>query len=117
MRFVLDESADFPLAKYLADLGHDVKAIARDYPQALKDIEVPVIAQQEERILITNDTDFGELIFRRRLSHAGVVLFRLGSESVAAKILWLGYVLARHAEQLDQFIVITERGVRVRRTQ
>lgn len=117
MKFLLDESADFPLRKHLTDLGHDVKAIAYDYPEALKDTEVLVVAQQEERILITNDTDFGELIFRRRLSHAGVILFRLGSESVSAKIRWLDYVLERHAEQLDQFIVITERGVRVRRTQ
>ncbi|HEX8598841.1 MAG TPA: DUF5615 family PIN-like protein [Chloroflexia bacterium] len=115
MKFLLDESADFQLVKYLADLGHDVKAIAHDYPQALQDTEVLAIAQQEERILITNDTDFGELIFRRRLSHAGVVLFRLGSESLAAKILWLDHVLAQHVEQLDQFVVITERGVRVRR--
>ncbi|HEX8228055.1 MAG TPA: DUF5615 family PIN-like protein [Chloroflexia bacterium] len=117
MKFLLDESADFPLGTYLTNLGHDVKAIAYDYPQALRDREVLAIAHQEERILITNDTDFGELIFRRRLSHAGVVLFRLGSESVAAKIFWLDYVLAQHAEHLDQFIVVTERGIRVRRAQ
>ncbi|MDQ3927647.1 MAG: DUF5615 family PIN-like protein [Chloroflexota bacterium] len=117
MKFLLDESADYPLAKHLTDLGYDVKAIAYDYPQALRDSEVLAIAQQEERILITNDTDFGELIFRRRLSHAGVVLFRLGSESVTAKIRWLDYVLAQHAEQLEQFIVVTERGVRIRRAQ
>lgn len=117
MKFLLDESADYPLQAHLANLGHDVKAVAYDYPQALKDIEVLALAQQEERILITNDADFGELIFRRQLPHAGVILFRLGSEKIITKILLLDYVLAQHREQLDQFIVITERGVRVRRAQ
>ncbi len=51
MRFLLDESADFPLAAYLRGLGHDVTAIARDYPHALKDREVLAIAQREQRIL------------------------------------------------------------------
>lgn len=73
MRFLLDESADFPLADVLSQLGHDVKAIARDYPNALKDEVVLAIANEDERIHITNDHDFGELIFRRQLSHAGVM--------------------------------------------
>lgn len=67
MRFLLDESADFPLAAFLKIQGHDVTAIAHDYPHALKDQEVLAIARQEQRILITNDRDFGELLVRQRL--------------------------------------------------
>ena len=55
MRFLLDESADFRLLKYLTDNGHDVTAISRDYPQSLSDMEVLSIAVQEQRILITRD--------------------------------------------------------------
>src|SRR6476659_4516168 len=115
MKFLLDENADFLLAGVLRDLGHDVTAIARDYPAAIKDLEVLEIAQREERVLITNDLDFGELIFRRRLPHAGVLLFRLEAEDIQTKSTWLRYVLSHHAEQLDQFIVVTQRGVQVRR--
>jgi predicted nuclease of predicted toxin-antitoxin system len=57
MRFLLDESADFPLTAFLQELGHDVTSIAHDYPSALKDHEVLEIALREARILITNDTD------------------------------------------------------------
>ena len=89
MTFLLDESADFPLAKVLTDLNHDVTTIARDYPHALKDREVLAIAQREERVLLTNDRDFGELIFRQQLPHSGVILFRLGSEDIATKTAWL----------------------------
>ena len=116
MKFLLDESADFPLAAFLRNQGHDVTAIAHDYPHALSDREVLAIAVAESRILITNDNDFGELIFRRRLAHAGVVLFRLGAESLQTKQLWLSYVLANHAQELQHFIVITDSGVRVRKT-
>jgi predicted nuclease of predicted toxin-antitoxin system len=41
---------------------------------------VLAIATAEQRVLLTNDKDFGELIFRRRLPHAGVILFRLAQQ-------------------------------------
>jgi predicted nuclease of predicted toxin-antitoxin system len=116
MKFLLDESADFPLGDYLKSLGHDVTVIARDYPHALKDREVLAIAQQEQRILITNDRDFGELIFRQKLPHAGVILFRLGREDLAVKERWLDLLLAQHSDDLSvSFLVVTTRGVRARR--
>jgi predicted nuclease of predicted toxin-antitoxin system len=102
MRFLLDESVDYPLASFVRSLGHDTTAIAHDYPFALKDTEVLGIATAEQRVLITNDKDFGELIFRRRLPHAGVILFRLK------------HVLDHYADQLDQFIVISDHGIRIR---
>lgn len=75
MRFLLDASADFRLLAYLTDLGHNVATIAHDHPQTLDDVEILAIALADQRVLITNDRDFGELIFRRRLPHAGGYLF------------------------------------------
>lgn len=115
MKFLLDESVDFPLADYLKELGHDVTAVAHDYPHALKDRQVLAIAHQEKRILVTNDRDFGELIFRQQLPHSGVILFRLEVEDLPAKKAWLKRVLTGYAGQLSHFLVITERGIRVRR--
>jgi predicted nuclease of predicted toxin-antitoxin system len=116
MKFLLDESADYPLAAFLQGLGHDVTAIAHEYPQALTDRAVLSIAQSELRILITNDHDFGELIFRQRLPHHGVILFRLGAETLLVKTRWLEDVLSKHANDLGDFVVITDHGIRVRRT-
>jgi predicted nuclease of predicted toxin-antitoxin system len=115
MRFLLDESADYPLAAYLRGLGHDVTAIAHDYPAALADRQVLQLAQAENRILVTNDRDFGELVVRQRLPHAGLILFRLGEESIATKVRWLAYVLANHQNELQHLIVVTDQKVRVRR--
>jgi predicted nuclease of predicted toxin-antitoxin system len=104
------------LAAILEMMGHDVTAIAHDHPHALKDHEVLSIARDEERILITNDRDFGELIFRQRLDHAGVILFRLGDEELPTKTAWLEHILVHYEGHMSHFIVVTERGVRVRRT-
>src|SRR6266508_1254686 len=106
MRFLLDESADYPLADFLRVLGHDVTAIAHDYPHALKDNEVLEIAVKEQRIVITNDRDFGELIVRRHLPHAGVILFRLSDEHLQVEEDWLLHVLTQYSGNLHNLIVI-----------
>lgn len=115
MKFLLDESADFRLSSYLTDNGHDITAIAHDYPQALSDRDVLQIAHREERILIANDRDFGELIFRLGLPHSGVILFRFRSTALAAKIARLDYVLTHYSGRLSNFLVVTDQRVRMRR--
>jgi len=114
MKFLLDESAEFRIAAFLKGEGHDVTAIAYDYPHALADRDVLAIAHAEQRILITNDRDFGELIFNQHLPHAGVIYFRLPLDSSASeKITWLTRLLASHQADLGKFIVVTPRGIRV----
>ena len=81
----------------------------------MTDLEVLQAAMDEQRVLITNDRDFGELIFRRRLPHAGVILFRLQSVAFAAKRAALATVLRDFPDQLDAFLVVTEGGIRIRR--
>lgn len=53
---------------------------------------------------------------RRRQPHAGVIYLRLGPDAdLPFKTERLGYVLAHHADQLDQFLVVTRRDVRLAR--
>jgi predicted nuclease of predicted toxin-antitoxin system len=67
----------------------------------------------ENWILITNDKDFGEKMYRERRSHHGVVFLRLSDERAANKILVLKRLLAQYAEQLaDRFVVVTDERVR-----
>ncbi len=115
MKFLLDENVDHPLASFLSSLDHDVTSIAFDYTKSIKDTDVLSIARKEKRILITNDLDFGELIFRQHLPHRGVILFRLGKENLATKKRWLLIVLEKYQSQLQHFIVVTDHGIRIRR--
>jgi predicted nuclease of predicted toxin-antitoxin system len=115
MKCLLDESAEYRIAHWLKEHGHDVTAIAHDYPHALPDSRVLEIAVKEQRVLITNDGDFGELIFREHLPHVGVIYFKLGLASTAdEKIRWLQHILVRYADSLDRFIVVRRSSVKVR---
>ena len=115
MRFLLDESADGRLGPYLRRLGHDVTTVAHDYYAGLADWQVLQAAHQEGRILIAEDTDFGRLVFVESQPHAGVILFRLGDKApIETKVGRLAHLLAHHAAELDQFVVVTKTGVRVR---
>lgn len=73
-------------------------------------------AFKENWILMTNDKDFGEKIYRERRPHKGVVLLRLEDKRVAMKIQILKRLLESYIDRLpDQFVVVTERTVRFAR--
>jgi predicted nuclease of predicted toxin-antitoxin system len=70
-------------------------------------------ASDEDWILITNDKDFGEKVYRERHLHRGVVFLRLADERAANKIETLRRLLAVYANRLQgQFVVVTETQVR-----
>jgi predicted nuclease of predicted toxin-antitoxin system len=114
VRFLLEESVDFRLLDYLRSQGDDALAVSRDFPSALADADVLRIALRESRILVTNDRDFGELVFKGRHQHAGVVFIRIGSTGLDQLLARVGFVLERYADRLSEFVVVTPRRVRVR---
>jgi predicted nuclease of predicted toxin-antitoxin system len=64
VRFLADENVPLPSVEARSSAGHDVVWVARETP-ALADPRVLDQARREDRILITFDRDFGELIFAR----------------------------------------------------
>ena len=120
MKLLLDQNIDHRLAGYLQGLGQNVTAIAYDYPHGLRDEAVLAISVKEQRLLITYDrADFGELIFRYHHPHCGVILLRLLTlqdvllENQKQR---LHTVLTTYKDQLHQFLVVTAKKVRVRKT-
>jgi len=72
------------------------------------------IANATDRILITNDKDFGEMVFRERRPHKGIILLRLEDERISNKIAVLGQLFEQHADELGgNFVVVTETTVRI----
>ncbi len=77
MRFLADENVPGPAVTALRKRGHDVLWIKEAMPGS-EDPAVLALAQAERRVVVTCDTDFGELAFRFGLSaQCGVVLIRL----------------------------------------
>lgn len=76
IRFLADESLDFRVVRGLRAAGYDVRAVFEDSPGA-PDGEILESARSADRILLTEDRDFGQLVFARHASQgAGVVLVR-----------------------------------------
>ena len=78
-------------------------------------MEVLKLAMTEKRILITEDKDFGELVFKQGLSTRGVILVRLQSLSPNEKAKRISEAIQDNLYLLqDKFTVITKDRVRVR---
>jgi len=114
MRVLADENFPGPALEALRKSGWDVLSIAEECP-GVSDEEVAALCADQQRILLTFDKDFGELVFHRGLpAGSGIVLFRITPDSPAevAEV-----ALARGASQPDLrglFCVVTRDRIRVR---
>src|SRR5215208_2685901 len=114
MRFILDESAEVKIGAFLESQGYDVKVVQRDFGVGLPDREILRLAHAEQRILITNDRDFGDLVFRQGMSHAGVIYLRFPLDSSAdQKIASIQEFLATRPDDVGKFVVLSSSGTRV----
>lgn len=112
MRFLVDECTGPAVARWLRRQHHDVLSAYEQFRGA-DDDRILQRADAENRILITNDKDFGELIYRGRERHKGVILLRLEDERVDNKIAVLQRLLDLYADRLqDNFVVVTKSTVR-----
>jgi predicted nuclease of predicted toxin-antitoxin system len=96
--------------------GHEVFSVFDD-AQGIEDDEVIRKAYTESWILITNDKDFGEKVYREQHPHRGVILMRLENERATNKIEVLRRLLEQYSDKIaDRFVVVTETRVRFDRT-
>jgi predicted nuclease of predicted toxin-antitoxin system len=115
MILLADESVDRPIVQRLRQDGHDTAYVAELSP-SITDEDVLREANQRSAILLTEDKDFGELVFRLDRVHGGVILVRLAGASPATKAETVAMVLQDHAAELPgAFTVISPGAVRIRR--
>lgn len=76
MRFLADESCDFAVVRALRVAGHDVVAVAEGSLRGSGDVEVIALAKDNRRILLTEDKDFGQLVFAALKANTGVLFVR-----------------------------------------
>lgn len=115
MRFLVDECTGPVVAEWLRASGHEVFSVYEEV-RGLGDDEVISAAYYSDYILVTNDKDFGEKVYRERRPHRGVVLMRLDDERAANKVEVLRRLLEAYADRLaGHFVVVTEKRVRFAR--
>ena len=114
MKLLADECCDALLVSGLRDDGHDVVYVLES-ARGSDDETVLQLAADEERILLTEDKDFGELVVRLQLPAHGVVLLRLNPTDSVAKLSRIRDLLKKEASRLaHSFVVVDEAQARFR---
>lgn len=115
LKFLVDESSGINLFRFLKHIGYDTKYVGEVMVGA-SDKQVLEFAEREKRILITNDKDFGELIFKLKMISSGVILLRLGKDSQETRKRYILYLINKFGDKLSSnFTVIEEKQVRFRK--
>lgn len=114
MKFLADENVEKPIVDWLRKEGHEVNYIAEEAP-SITDKQVIKMAREGSMILLTNDKDFGELVYRQGKIPSGVLLIRARDQTSQHKIKLMDQVLDKAKEKLrDNFVVVNESGIRIR---
>ena len=114
MKFVADEGVDGTLVNLLREAGHDVLYFA-EQPQNTGDPTILNLANADDRILITRDKDFGELVYRTKMVHAGIILIRLEElKSKTRSQIVVDFIKKNFGLLSGSFIVIQAGAARIR---
>jgi predicted nuclease of predicted toxin-antitoxin system len=114
VRWLADECIAASLVDFLRRAGHDVLYVAEHDPGS-DDIEVVEQAAREARLLLTEDRDFGDLVFRHGHLAPGIVLMRIAPENPRLIEERLSAAIDQYGERLfGQYLVVEEGRFRSR---
>jgi predicted nuclease of predicted toxin-antitoxin system len=116
MRFLLDQDVYATTVRFLEQLGHDVVPVSQLGLSRASDEELLRVAQEERRLLVTRDRDYGALVFVELLG-SGVLYLRVLPSTQGAVHGELGRVLATYSEEelSRAFVTVEADGHRIRR--
>ena len=113
MRFLVDECVGPSVVHWLRENDHDATSAYEDC-RGWEDESILEKACSEGRIVVTMDKDFGEMVFRVRLPHCGIILLRSAYCGPSKKILMMKRVLSLPESDLSgRFVVVTETAIRI----
>jgi predicted nuclease of predicted toxin-antitoxin system len=115
INIVIDESVDYQIVNTAKQNGLEVFAIIDENP-SISDTEVLSIANKKKALLITEDKDFGELVFRFQLSHNGILLVRMPEvKSLPKAEIVLKTILEYYDEMINNFSVLDKNKLRIKK--
>jgi len=113
IKFLADVNIEKPIIDHLLEIGYNILWVT-DINCQMDDDDLLKLANKERRILITNDRDFGEFVFRQGRVSEGVILIRLKGHNVKEKIHLLKKLVLMHKSKLKgHFTVLTKKKIRI----
>lgn len=114
LKFVLDVGVGHKVSAFLAENGYDVISILNIDP-AMPDTDILFIAERDQRMVVTMDKDFGELVYRSQQRHQGILLLRLEDATGDEKVLVMQEILEKYADAISgKFCVFQNGRLRIR---
>jgi predicted nuclease of predicted toxin-antitoxin system len=114
VNFLADENVDASIIAGLRAEGHKVQSVA-ELNRAIDDDAVLTLANETQSVLLTEDKDFGLLVYRQKKVHCGVVLLRLSGLSSDTKSDVVRNSIREHSSQIERaFSVISPAFMRIR---
>ena len=114
MNILADENIESVMVAWLRDHNHDV-IWASESLNSTPDRDLMAIANQDSRILLTRDLDFGELVFREQRISTGIILLRIKAAEQNERLtyfkMWWDQI---NISALSHFIVVSNKHLRIR---
>ena len=115
LRFLADESCDFSVVRGLRQAGFDVLAVSEVATRS-DDLQLIKQATVESRILLTEDKDFGWLVYASHENSAGVILIRFpGNARSMLSGAIVNLINDQSRELTNSFVVVQPGYIRIRR--
>jgi predicted nuclease of predicted toxin-antitoxin system len=109
LRFLADESCDFAVVRTLRAEGYDVLAVS-ELMRRSDDGELIDLANREKCILLTEDKDFGWLVFVSHADPAGVILIRFPGNARRTLVQTVKQLVQEQGERLFGAFVVVQPG-------
>ncbi len=103
MKILVDECCPLSVVEALRENGHDVLYVAEDM-RSFADIDILSQSVDEEHIILTEDRDFGGLVFRDAQPAYGIVLVRIDALLRQQKIARVRELFSTHAAELPHMM-------------
>ncbi|MCW6039039.1 DUF5615 family PIN-like protein [Spirulina subsalsa FACHB-351] len=115
MKLLLDQDVYQGTVRFLLELNHDILQVEEIGMAQASDEEILKAAKGQNRILVTRDRDYGNLVFVQAI-HVGVIYLRLSLAHLSRVHSILSHVLEIYSQERlsKSFVVIESTGYRLR---
>ena len=107
-KLLADENIDKSVTEYLISQGFDVYCVKGGHLEGRSDLEVLSFGMQEQRVILTHDTDFTTIAYTDKVAFVGIVFLQPGHIIPTFTLQTIKAVLSQHMELVAPFIIVAE---------
>ncbi|MEM1328631.1 MAG: DUF5615 family PIN-like protein [Bacteroidota bacterium] len=108
LKFITDENIDVEVVHFLREQGLDVFDIKEEGLYAISDREILKLSVQNSQIIISQDSDFGTLIFKEMADFYGIIYLRPGHHAAVVHLQTIRTLLQTNMDLSPPFLLVAE---------